>query len=252
MNHHPNNTNLLLEQYLEGTLTVEESNRIKSLLEADPALREELESLQLAIEAVRHKALYARVKTIRQEMLEKDQVNTRPIHRFSIIRSSLRIAAGLLILAGAFAIFKYVSVTRISVYNDLYLQYEPTRTRSVEADPIETAFLQKNWNEVVAIAGKQPGNKNLFLSGIAFLESGNSSEAISRFETILQKNAAAGTDPFNDEAEYYLALAYIRNGKADRASVLLNTIRRTGDHLYREKAKGASGLNLKILEWKDK
>ena len=252
MNHHSNNTNLLLEQYLDGTLSVEDSNRIKALLEADPALREELEAMQLAMDAVRHKGLYTRVKSIRKVMLENEPVNTKPARRFTIVRSSLRIAASLLILAGAFAIYKYAMVTRTSVYNDLYLQYEPTRTRSMQTDPAETAFLQKNWNEVIARTEKNTTVKNLFLSGMAYLESGQPSEAISRFENILQKNAAAGSDQFNDEAEYYLALAYIRNGQPTNASALLKTISNKADHLYREKAAASSGINLKILEWKDK
>jgi cytochrome c-type biogenesis protein CcmH/NrfG len=164
----------------------------------------------------------------------------------------MRIAAGLLILAGAFAIYKYAAVTKVSVYNDLYLQYEPARTRSMQADPAETAFLQKNWKEVIALADQHPGNKNLFLSGMASLETGNPSAAIARFESILKTNAAAGTDDYNDEAEYYLALAYIRNGDPSKGSALIHTISQTTDHLYREKAANVSGIDLKILEWKDK
>ncbi len=252
MNYEPNNTTLLLEQYLDGALAPDEANRIKILLEADPALREELEAMQLAVEAVRHKGLYARVKAIRQDMHLSEQTNKKPARLFSIVRLSMRIAASLLIIAGAFAIYKYASVTNVSVYNDLYLEYEPSRTRSVQTDPAATAFLQKNWKEVIALADQQPDNKNLFLSGIASLETGNPSAAITRFESILQKNATTGTDYFNDEAEYYLALGYIRNGDPSRGSALLNTISRKADHLYREKAANASAINLTILEWKDK
>src|SRR5688572_12270008 len=188
MNYHQNNTNLLLEQYLDGDLSVEDANRLKALLEADPALREELDAMKLAIEAARHKGLYARVKAIRNEMLSEHS-HVQPARRFSLVRRSMRIAASLLLLAGVFAIYKYVSVTPASLYNDLYLQYEPVRTRSIQADPAETAYRQQNWKEVITLADRNPNNnKNLFLAGIASMETGNFPVAAGRFENILQKN----------------------------------------------------------------
>lgn len=252
MNHNPNNTKLLLEQYLDGNLSPDESNRVKALLEADPVLREELEALQLAIEAVRHKGLQARVQSIRDQMLE-NPAGRKTARVFSLVRQTMRIAAGLLILAGTFAIYKYASVTNTSVYNDLYLKYEPGRTRSVESGAIEAAFTQKNWKEVIALAEKNTtDNKILFLSGMAWLETGEPGQAINRFENILQQNTFSKTDYFNDEAAYYLALAYIRNQEPAKANKLLAQIKNTPDHLYRERAANASNVDLRILHWKDK
>jgi cytochrome c-type biogenesis protein CcmH/NrfG len=253
MNYDPNNSKLWLEQYLEGDLSPDEANRVKSLLEADPALREELEALQLAIEAARHKGLHTRVKAIRNSMLAQSPADRKPARLFSIVRSTMRVAAGLLILAGAFAIYKYASVNNTSVYNDLYLQYEPGRTRSVQPDPLEAAFLQKKWSEVIVLSDRYPdNNKNLFLSGVAYLETSKPANAITRFERILKLNAGSGSDYFNDEAEYYLALAYIRNDKPSTAVNLLTRISNTPDHLYRPTAANASMMDLKILTWKDK
>ena len=252
MSYDPNQTSLLLEQYLDGNLSAEEANRIRALLEADPALREELEALQLAIEAVKHKGLYTRVKAIREDMLQNAPASKKPARRFSYVRISMQIAASLLLFAAGFAIYKYVAVTNTSVYNDLYLQYELSRTRSTKVDPVETLYQQKNWNELKTFAEKNPGsNKNQFLAGIGSLESGNAPDAIKRFEFILNQNAQTGSDLFRDEAEYYLALAYIRNGEPLKASVQLKMIRRDPEHPYREKAANASAIDMNILKWKD-
>ena len=252
MIHDPNNTKLL-EQYLDGDLSAEEAGRVESLLQADPALREELEALQLAIEAARHKGLHARVKAVREKMLANETAARKPAPVYTLIRKTMRFAAGLLIIAGAFAVYKYFSVTTTSVYNDLYLSYEPGRTRGTVTDPVENAFFQKQWNEVIAQSDQNPGNnKNLFLAGVAQLESGKPAEAISRFEKIITLNAASGSDYFNDEAEFYLALSLVRNGQASEAAALFSAIRKTPGHLYREKAAATTGIDWRILQWKDK
>ena len=252
MIHDPNNLKLL-EQYLDGDLSPDEAGRVKSLLEADPALRQELEALQLAIEAARHKGLHARVQSIRKNMLAKEKPAQKPAPVLGIARISMRIAAGLLLLAGAFGVYKYISVTPVSVYNDLYISYEPGRTRSAETDAVENAFNQKEWNEVKVLADKNPGNnKNLFLSGVAHLETGNADEAISRFEKIVESNAVSGNDYFNDEAEYYLALSLLRNQQSSEAAALLTKIKNAPGHLYRAKAAATPGIDWKILEWKEK
>src|SRR5687768_3141544 len=107
MIHDPNNLKLL-EQYLDGDLSPDEAGRVKSLLEADPALRQEREALQLAIEAARHKGLHARVQSIRKSMLAKEKPAQKPAPVLRIARISMRIAAGLLLLAGAFGVYKYI------------------------------------------------------------------------------------------------------------------------------------------------
>jgi tetratricopeptide (TPR) repeat protein len=154
---------------------------------------------------------------------------------------------------GVFAVYKYYTVTNTSVYNDVYLQYDPGRTRSMEADPVGVAFTQKKWDDVILLAETNPGNtKNLFLSGIAYLEKGEGVAAADRFEKILQHNALTSAEYYNDEAEYYLAVALLRTGQPSKAAVLLNRISNSPDHIYRDKASGISGLDLTILKWKDK
>lgn len=252
MIHDPNNTKLL-EQYLDGDLSPDEARRVESLLKADRALREELEALQLAIEAARHKGLHARVQAVRKNMLAKESAVRKPAPVLTIVRKTMRFAAGLLIIAGAFAVYKYVSVTTTSIYNELYLPYEPGRTRSTVTEPAENAFTQKQWNEVITQAEKNPGNiKNLFLAGVAYLETGKPAEAISRFEKIITSNAASASNYFNDEAEYYLALSLLKNQQATEAAALFSTIRNSPDHLYREKSSATPGIDWKILQWKDK
>jgi len=72
-------------------------------------------------------------------------------------------------------------------------------------------------------------------------------QAIERFNTVLTSNAATGDNYFQDEAEYYLALAYIASKQPGEADVLLKRISASNNHVYQQKARNMLGLDWKII-----
>ena len=247
------NTKQLLEQYIDGVLSPEEAGNVEALLAADPIVQHEFQILQLAIEAVKYAGLKEQVAAIHHEMRSKQsnkQSNTATV--VSMARRTMRVAAGLLFLVGAFGVYKYMAVTPQSVYNDYYQQYELGRTRGTQSEQIETAFRNKEWNKVIEISNTQaqPDNKILFLSGAALLETGKTKEAINKFNTVIIANKRTGNDYYNDEAEYYLAISYIRNNEPDKASGILNSIKNNKSHLYYPVVSKHSQIDLKLLNWK--
>lgn len=249
----PNHTKQLLEQYLDGALSAEEAGNVEALLAADPIVKQEFQVMKLAIEAIKYAGLKEQVAAIHQEMRgQKKAHSTKPATVVSMTRWTMRIAAGLLFFVGAIGVYKYMSVSSQSVYQDYYQQYELGRTRGSQADLLETAFRNKNWNKVIDIinAQTQPDNKSLFLSGIALLETGNTTEAINKFNTVITSNASTGNDYFNDEAEYYLALSHIRNNDPEKATSIIQSIKKNKSHLYHPVVIKNSGIDLKLLNWK--
>jgi len=253
MNQMSENTKQMLEQYLDGLLSAEEAGNVEALLAADPMVKQEFQVLQLAIEAVRYAGLKEQVNAIHHEMMDQQKiVHSKPATIISLTRYTMRVAAGLLFFVGAFGVYKYMSVTPQSVYQEYYQEYELGRTRGVESTTIENAFRNEKWNDVITIANAQTqtDNKYLFLSGVAFLETGNISEAINRLNTVIVSNSRTGDDYFNDEAEFYLSLAHIRNNNPGQANILLNRIKANKTHLYHQAAVKSSKLDLKVLDWK--
>ena len=106
--------------------------------------------------------------------------------------------------------------------------FELNTTRGAEnADAIEQAYRNKNWSAVISLsnASTQKTNKTYFLTAMANLELKKYDEAIDAFKQVIAANAKSGDNYFQDEAEYYLALAYLASNQATKAMPLLEKIK---------------------------
>lgn len=244
----PVNNQELLIDHLDRKIQGESLPEAEALLQSDSNAREEWQYLQAAVDAVEHHALHAKVAAIRVEM----QPAQKPVVR-SITRNIYRIAAAIVLLIGSLAIYKFATVNADDFYTRHYIAYElPTSRSGAETPAIELAYRNADWNAVINLYNSlsDKGNQDHFLAGIAALELKQFPQAIERFTQILNNNAVNNDTYFQDESEYYLALAYIANDEIAKASTLLDKIKADSNHLYREKAENMSGTDFKILELK--
>jgi hypothetical protein len=244
-----NNQELLID-HLDKTLQGESIPEAAALIASDSQAREEWEYLQTAVEAVQHVVLYDRVGAIRAEMQGARVVPMPPPTVRRKAGRWLRIAASLVLLVGAFTIYKFATVSTGRFYNEHFSTYSLSTTRGeAEASALEEAYRNNNWDEVVsqynALTTKT--NKEHFLAGMAAMELSQFPQAIERFNTVLTSNAATGDNYFQDEAEYYLALAYIASKQPGEADVLLKRISASNNHVYQQKARNMLGLDWKII-----
>jgi tetratricopeptide (TPR) repeat protein len=249
----PVNNQELLINHLDKTLQGQALPEAEALIASDSDAREEWQYLQQAVDAVQHTALTAKVAAIGAEMQTARVVSIqRPVVR-NLTRRVFRIAAAVVLLVGTVAVYKFVTVSPEGFYNDHYSSYTLSTTRGEgETSTLDDAYRNNNWNEVVtqynALAAKT--NKEHFLAGIAYMELKQYTQAIDRFNAVLSSNAGSGDNYFQDEAEYYLALAYIANKQAKEAGGLLRKINAENGHLYHQKANDMLGLDWKIVEIK--
>lgn len=244
----PVNNHELLIDHLDRKIQGESLPEAEALLQSDSNAREEWQYLQSAVDAVEHHALHARVAAIRAEM----QPAQKPVVR-SITRNIYRIAAAIVLLIGSLAIYKFATVNADDFYTRHYIAYElPTSRSGAETPAIEAAYRNADWNAVINLYNSlsTKGNQDHFLAGIAALELKQFPQAIERFTQILNNNSVNNDTYFQDESEYYLALAYIANEEIARASTLLDKIKADNNHLYREKAENITGTDFRILELK--
>lgn len=200
---------------------------------SDPQLQEELKNLQLARQAVRLHGMKTEVAGIHNEMM-KELKNRRRAPR-SITRYTMSIAAGVILVVVGVITYNYFSVSTEKVFNEYYRPYELITVRGEGSESsFEKAYREKNYTTVVRIADTALV-KDLFLSGIAYLGLEDPPRAIARFRQVLAKNNINGTVSFKDESEYYMALALVLDRQYDAALALLQQIKDSPSHLYREK-----------------
>ena len=244
-------------KYLDNELIGEEREDFERRLAGDSALRQELEDLQTARAAVKMYGLKQEVATIHQEMMT--EMNPRAVVRSisgarRVVRYSIAIAASIMLLMVGIVGYNFLRLSPERLYNSQYHAYELSSVRGEQSSrsELETDFQQGRYNKAVEDLKRlqNPGPKELFLCGISYLQMDNFPAATASFKSVIEKNAAANTTLFNDDAEYYLALSYLRNKQYDQALDLMRAIRNNPNHSYHDQFSSGFVRRVKMLKWR--
>jgi hypothetical protein len=245
----------ILVDYLDKQLSPENYSRLTKQLNEDQSTATELEYLKLAVETVRRDALRNQVAGIRRTF-ESNQIvpvkNTGATVR-TLYRTSLRIAALFMLLAGIAILYKYMTVNNQSVYEKQFTGYELSNTRGQsDVNVLSDAFLNKKWKEVTGIYESEPvhSNKSRFLAGMAEMQQDHFSQAVAIFENLLGNTIKTGDVSYQEESEYYLSLAYLMNHEVDKSVRMMNKIKADPGHVYYPQVSKISSIDLKIIELK--
>ncbi len=226
----------ILMRYIDNEMSEAEKEDFEKNLTSDPALREQLERLLMAKDAARYYGLAQSVEAVRKQW-EGKMATTAQEAKIVPIKSYVRYifaAASVIILVIAITtIYRYLSVSTDKIYQQTYIAYTPGTSRSEAgaAHPIEDAYRQKNYAEVIRLAqATQLDAKQQLLLGLSYLETGKASDAIKEFQLI-----RSGKDPtYIPDAEFYQALAYLKNKEAAKALPLFEKIFNDKNHLYHQ------------------
>lgn len=246
------NVDYILTRYLDGELTAPEKEKLEEELLTNQSLKDELESLRLAREAVRLYGLKQQVGTIHAQMMKELPRSKQKIHRVGkAVRYVIAIAASVLLIVGAYVIYNFVTLSSDKVYASKYQSYELATFRDGETteSATEKAFRAKNYRKVIQLSASG-GVKEKFLCGVSSMELKDNTSAIECFNAVLEENIRTKKQTFQDETEYYLALTYIRNKDYDLALDLLSAIHNDPEHLYNEKVTGKLLRQVRMLKWK--
>jgi tetratricopeptide (TPR) repeat protein len=249
--------NEMLMKYLDDELTSGEREVFEKQLAIDAALRRELEDLQTARAAVKLYGLKEQVGSIHYQMMAEMKPHgvvrsISPARR--AIRYSLAIAASIFLVAVVIIGYNFFTLSPERLYNNQYHTYELSAVRggANSASQLEMDYQRGQYTAVIEDRQKmQNANpKDEFLAGIAYLQTSNISAAISSFQSVIEKNRSANTSIFNDDAQYYLALTYLRNKDYDRCLDLIQTIRNNPSHLYHDQFSSGFVRKVKRLRWR--
>ncbi len=249
-----NNTNTeRLIRYLDGELSEAESEALRTELANNTAMQQELDNLVLTKGVIRNYGLSQKVSGIHQAMMLEMTAPAKPVVR-SLPKMMMRIAAAIIILAGLFGLYQYLAVSPGNLYNDQYTAYQVATMRgTTNAGNIEKAYSEKKDDQVILLYRQtaNPTANEQFLAAQAYLNLSNLNNAIMLFNTLLEKNKATNTDTLNDDAEYYLALSYLKKNETTKALPLFKKIHDDKDHLYHDKISSWYLSKLKLLNWKN-
>lgn len=253
----PGNEQLLID-YLDGVLDADQRRHAEQLINEDETAAAELAHLQMSVELVREAAVLEQVTGVRK-LFESASITAAPEKKESgaIVRSFsrnvFRVAAMVVLVLGATAVYKYSITTNTSVYSQNFTSFELETSRGANNDgELETAYRNKNWNGVEGIFSRltERSPKTFFLAGMAAMELKEYDKAITYFNAVMSLNTKNANQAYQDEAEYYLGLAYLGAKKTNEGVVILRKIRSNKDHLFYQKASSIKAIDLELLEIK--
>ncbi len=226
---------------------------------ADAEMAQEWEAYKLAIQAIQYSAITEAVKKARAEREMAPAAPAPAIIRriplFTRIKANgMKIAAVMIFVISVGGVLtKYMVTSPASLATKYFTPYELGITRGgAVRDQLDLAYKANNWTAVVAaFQDRAPKTaKDYFLTGLAYLQLKNYSSANSLFSTLMQQNSTSKHPLFEDEAEFYAAMSYLRNNQAEKALPLLDKISADPDHLYHRQVTEMSGLENLILHAK--
>jgi tetratricopeptide (TPR) repeat protein len=238
---------ILLREVTKDDVAV--TNQKELLLMDNMQTNTENEYLKLAIDTIRLNVINEKVSTVRRSLENKPE---KAIVR-SLYRTSLRVAAILLLIVGSATVYKYISTNDRSIYDKQFLSFELTNTRGAQNRESETeAYRSGNWNEAIKIysSGNDKSNKNTFLAATSYMQLNHFQEAVTLFEELLYTKS--DDHSFQEETEYYLSLAYLMNHQDLKSMQLINKIKADPNHTYYPLAVKISDIDMKIITLKNK
>jgi tetratricopeptide (TPR) repeat protein len=248
----------LLIRYMDGELNEAEKKATEKLLREDASLQEHYQYLIEAKRAIKSQGLKQRVQAIHQEYMQATNENKtgkpKADKHQSFFKVFMRIAAIFIIVIGSYGVFRYVSTTNQSVYNDNFISYQLPVNRGVgKADSLDALYKTGDYHAIInAFDGRGSKNqKDYFLAAQAYLQLNNADAAINAFQQVEHLNNKSAEKYFAQETDYYLMLAYIKAGKIEAAEKLLNKITSNKQHLFYNNAKNISRIKLTMLKWKE-
>jgi len=256
-----NFTNDVMEQlirYIDGESSPQETAATEKLLSEDAAVKERYDNLLAARDAIRSKGIQQRVQALHHQFY--NEINTRQTAKiikpaFGNFKLIARIAAVFILVIAGYAVYEYSATTSETLYADNFINYQLPVTRGdhQQADVIDSLYQANNYAAVIASVQLKPQKvqKDYFLAGLAWLETGNAAAAINAFKNVEQLNNNSPKKYFVQETDYYLALAYIKAGNIEEAEKQLNVITTNKQHMYYQKASEISRTKLTMLKWKE-
>jgi len=234
--------------YLDETMTAAERESFEAELAASRPLRQRVENRRLAIEAVRQAGAVRTVKALHEEMMKELKPSTATIvqmRRWS--RRGLRIAAGIIFIVLAAGAWYVYALSPQKLYGQAFVDMDLSGSRSGGEATTATAerYRLRQYAQITGRLNESFTPFDSLLVGLSFMHTGSFDSAAQWLQAIRH----AG-NPYREDGDFYLALAWLRQEKYEAAITLLSAIRAHENHLYYHQVSPALIRKIGVLKWK--
>jgi tetratricopeptide (TPR) repeat protein len=245
-----------LDRYLLGELSKEEQKQLEQLIQTDPELAEELEILKLSQDAVRAQGMRKRVADWHQQHAFSNEITNYQLEKEdskirTIWRNMGRIAAVLLFGVAGYVLIEYATMTPEALYDENFISYQLpiTRAQSEESSLIDSLYVAEQYPEVVERYQtlSSPKVQDMFLTSVSLLQLEKYNEATQMLSKVLETNQTMKDSLFQEEAEFYLALAWLGVHNYEEAEQLFRKIQNNPQHTFHRNITSSDTRKLRIL-----
>ena len=222
-------------------------------------LRNELQIHQAATSAIQRSAVLSQVSRIHQSFFEKRSGFTNedlPSPGIRIVQRSLKFwysAAAILIVVPALVfMFVYTTNSPERLFASQYQTYRINVDRSsgpANSEPLVKHYQESNYTGVIndfhGLASESVRDR--MIAAFSYMELNNYKAAIPLLDAVIRNNVISGERLYQDEAEYYLALSYLKTKQVEQSYQLFNKIYVDDEHTFNGRVDKWFMMRLKWL-----
>jgi tetratricopeptide (TPR) repeat protein len=239
----------LLIRYIDGELSAEEKTAVEQRMQTDPSFRDEYLNLKVAVQAIKHLGTMQEVGSIHREMmqeLKQSQPAAKVVNMRKTIRYTMAVAASILVLFIGVRLYQHAQLSPDRIYNETFVDFSVANTRSTgnTLSAIETMYQQKAYDKITSSARSlNLSAKDSLLIGLSYLHQENFSSAANWFHALSQTQ-----NEYRQDAEFYLALSYLKMKNYDKALSYMESIHNNPAHMYHEQVSDEAIKKLRKLK----
>ena len=256
----------LLDDLLKGNLSLREVEQLMQL-EAIADVAGEIDLHRFAAVALQRYSVLEQVQQVHKEYVEKarndvgeNKSNTSKsntsakVVRIQPLKWFMRVAAILILVAGGWVVYHYTTTSSTKLYTEIYQPYNinTDRNDNIEIVPhnMIQQFKDKDYAAVINTFRSMPAtnNREKFLAAYAWHTTGDYKQVINVLQQILKNNNQTGNRLYNDEAEFYLGLSYLKMKNNKTAFTYFEKIRNDTTHTFHERVSKWTMMRLKWLK----
>ena len=231
--------NQLLDEYIQYKLNRKDA--VAELVQQGvPDAEFELDLHAAAVTALKQGTVLQQVKNVHQQYLQqKKPARVLPLKKpFAWM---LRVAAVFILALAAWFTYQYSNISSEKIYSEVYQTYNVNTDRAAIGEIVTHQMVdQFKAGDFPAVIKTYQGlqatnNREKFLTAIALQETGKYPEAIRLLEQIIKENEEKKGRLYQDEAEFYLGLNYLKIKNNDAANRLFKKIHDDPGHTFHER-----------------
>jgi tetratricopeptide (TPR) repeat protein len=237
--------------FLDGEMPPETATELQLKLNTDADLSSRFRRLQVSRDAIKLSGTTTKVSEIHRQMMREMQPQqlNKPAAVLRLFKPLLRIAAVLFLFLGCATVYLYTNLTPNRQYMANYQAYYIGESRGAAEDQLEKAWRNGESANLISSFEKigKPTASDRFYAANAYLQLNQPAAAIQQFRLVQAMNEATGPTVFEEDTDYFLAMAYLRNNQSKEAVLLFEKINQTPDHVYHRKVSNWLLWKLKHL-----